>query len=450
MAAVAGLSVVVPVVVTAGTGGAADAVATSDLTASPSSIDLGSAPLGMIAGPQTFTLTNNGTTTDTISAELSGSGAGSGFNIVGPGADDYGILWDPACAGGTTSIVLAPAASCTMFVFFFPGKLGDRSATLTIQGSADSTPTTVQLDGSGGIGYYQVDQYGDVAYAGDAPYFGGAGTLSLNKPIVAITPTGDNGGYWLVASDGGIFSYGDAGFYGSAGDISLNRPIVGMARTLDGGGYWLVASDGGIFTYGDATFFGSAGNIHLNQPIVGMATTPDGGGYWLVASDGGIFTYGDAAFYGSAGNLRLNAPIVGMAATPDGGGYWLVASDGGVFAYGDAGFYGSAGDVHLNQPIVATAAMPDGAGYWFSAADGGLFNYGSAPFYGSGVGLGLGPVVAMATNGDPTLQSVLDAPFLRHGAHVARAGADRAGLPDLRRMVAPGPESTVPLHLRVK
>ena len=104
-----------------------------------------------------------------------------------------------------------------------------------------------------------------------------------------------------MASDGGIFNYGDAGFFGSAGSLPLNAPIVGLAPTPDGGGYWLVASDGGVFAYGDAAFFGSAGSLHLNAPIVGMAPTPDGGGYWFVASDGGIFNYGDAPFYGSAG-----------------------------------------------------------------------------------------------------------------------------------------------------
>ena len=78
-------------------------------------------------------------------------------------------------------------------------------------------------------------------------------------------------GYWLVASDGGIFTYGDAGFFGSAGALALNKPIVGMSATADGGGYWLVASDGGIFSYGDAGFFGSAGALALNKPIVGMA-----------------------------------------------------------------------------------------------------------------------------------------------------------------------------------
>ena len=146
-----------------------------------------------------------------------------------------------------------------------------------------------------------------------------------------------------------------------------------------------------------------------------MAATPDGHGYWLVASDGGIFSYGDAAFYGSTGNLTLNEPIVGMAAAPDGHGYWLVASDGGVFSYGDAGFHGSTGSLALNQPIVSMAAMPDGGGYWFTAADGGLFNFGNAPFYGSGVGLGLGPVVDMATNGSPTVQAANDEPAIRYG-----------------------------------
>ena len=41
-----------------------------------------------------------------------------------------------------------------------------------------------------------------------------------------MTSTFDGAGYWLVASDGGIFSYGDTGFYGSAGSLTLNAPVV--------------------------------------------------------------------------------------------------------------------------------------------------------------------------------------------------------------------------------
>ena len=233
----------------------------------------------------------------------------------------------------------------------------------------------LQLPPSGNQGLWMSGSDGGVFAFGSAGFFGSAGGMTLNKPVVGMAATPDGGGYWLAASDGGIFSYGDAGFHGSAGAMTLNKPVVGMASTPDGGGYWLVASDGGIFSYGDAGFAGSAGAMTLNKPMVGMASTPDGGGYWLVASDGGIFSYGDAGFAGSTGALALSSPIVGMAGTPDGGGYWLVASDGGVFAFGDASFYGSlpGQGITRHQPIVGMAATPDGGGYWIVGQDGALF-----------------------------------------------------------------------------
>ena len=246
-------------------------------------------------------------------------------------------------------------------------------------------------------GYWLVASDGGVFTYGDAAFYGSAGAITLNKPVVAMAATPDGRGYWLVASDGGVFPYGDAAFYGSTGGMTLKNPIVAMAPTPDGRGYWLVASDGGVFSFGDASFYGSTGGIRLKEPIVAMATTPDGRGYWLVASDGGVFTYGDAAFYGSTGGRVLNKPIVTMAATPDGRGYWLVASDGGVFTYGDAAFYGSTGGMDLNKPIVTMAATPDGRGYWLVASDGGVFTYGDAAFYGSTGGMDLNrPIVAIA------------------------------------------------------
>jgi hypothetical protein len=124
--------------------------------------------------------------------------------------------------------------------------------------------------------------------------YGGDVNFATSTGSASVTVTPFDKGYWLVASDGGVFTFGTARFWGSAGAIALNKPVVGMAATPDGGGYWLVASDGGVFTYGDALFHGSTGAIKLNAPIVGMAATPDGGGYWLVASDGGVFTFGDA------------------------------------------------------------------------------------------------------------------------------------------------------------
>ena len=139
-----------------------------------------------------------------------------------------------------------------------------------------------------------------------------------------------------MAADGGIFSYGDAGFFGSAGGIHLNKPIVGMASTARRSGL-LAGRLRRRHLHLRRRRLLRLDRLHpLNKPIVGMAPTPDGGGYWLVASDGGIFSYGDAGFFGSTGSIHLNKPIVGMAPTPDGGGYWLVASDGGIFSFGDA------------------------------------------------------------------------------------------------------------------
>jgi hypothetical protein len=87
-----------------------------------------------------------------------------------------------------------------------------------------------------------------------------------------MASTSDGHGYWLVASDGGVFACGDAGFFGSTGSLTLNRPIVGITPSSDGAGYWMVASDGGIFAFGDAGFRGSTGGSAPAQPVVGIAS----------------------------------------------------------------------------------------------------------------------------------------------------------------------------------
>ncbi len=312
-----------------------------------------------------------------------------------------GSAQTPVSVGNVSSTTIDNLLPSTAYTFTVTAENGEGAG----PASQPSAPvTTMGLPSPGwslpspdGNGYWLVASDGGIFAYGDAGFYGSAGAMALNKPIVGMATTPDGKGYWLVASDGGIFAYGDAGFYGSTGSLTLNKPIVGMATTPDGKGYWLVASDGGIFAYGDAGFYGSTGSLTLNKPIVGMATTPDGKGYWLVASDGGIFAYGDAGFYGSTGSLTLNKPIVGMATTPDGKGYWLVASDGGIFAYGDAGFYGSTGSLTLNKPIVGMATTPDGKGYWLVASDGGIFAYGDGGFYGSAGAMALNkPIVGLA------------------------------------------------------
>ncbi|MGO8825743.1 MAG: hypothetical protein ACLQU9_10965 [Acidimicrobiales bacterium] len=203
----------------------AGASPTTTLSVVPGSFTFAETTLGDYAGPQTFILETSSPTGDTIDLLT------NDLTFSGPGADDYVILPGSDCPGnGVSTVVLGPGGSCTMDVYFFPGAVGDRPATATISGSADAgAGVTVSLSGTGGIGYYMVNAKGLVAHMGDAADYGDASDMPLNKPIVAMAATGDNGGYWLVATDGGIFNYGDAGFDGSAGGTPLNAPIVGAS-----------------------------------------------------------------------------------------------------------------------------------------------------------------------------------------------------------------------------
>ena len=337
-----------------------------------------------------------------------------GFGFVGGGtigdpvgqSVSFGTTVVPACDAVQDPAVVEP---CATFVddntITVAAPAGTGIVNVTVIGYDESTPspTSPQDRFNYNPGYFLAASDGGVFSYGqfaNGSFFGSAGNLTLNKPVVGMAVTPDGGGYWLVASDGGIFSYGDATFYGSAGNLTLNKPIVAMTVTPDGAGYWLVASDGGVFTYGDALFFGSAGNLTLNKPVVGMSSTVSGNGYWLVATDGGIFAYGDAVFYGSTGGTTLNKPVVGMAADCGGLGYSLVAADGGVFSYGSSKFLGSTGAITLNKPMVGMNVADGGNGYWLVATDGGIFAYGNAPFLGSTGAITLNkPVVGMAASG---------------------------------------------------
>ena len=204
-------------------------------------------------------------------------------------------------------------------------------------------------------------------------------------------------GYWMVASDGGIFSYGNAHFYGSTGNIVLNRPIVGMAATHDQGGYWMVASDGGVFSFGDAAFYGSTGNIVLNKPIVGMAADPRREG--LLAGGLGRRASSPSATPPSTvrpGTSPSTSPSWAWTPRPTGGatGWW--PSDGGVFSFGDAAFYGSTAG-QPGDPVERLVTTASGHGYWIVQQNGTATPFGDAGPGSTPMALLFSPV----TPGDP-------------------------------------------------
>lgn len=309
-------------------------------------------------------------------------GQGSGFSSVVIGVCDYGagssLEWfDGATSSWVEFSVQEKQISCLF-------------ATVT----RDTTPSLSQLSGtpiavsiltapSAPQGYWLVARDGGI-FSFHRPFYGSTGAIRLNRPIVGMAASNDEGGYWMVGADGGIFGFGDAIYQGSLPSRGmLVSNVVAIVSDPSTNGYYIIASNGSVWNFnapqlGDLPFFG----FHVNN-IVGGAMTPDDKGLYLVGADGKVYNLqGDGQLQGDASNLHLNAPMVGMAVDPLTGGYWLLGQDGGVFSY-NAPFYGSTGNLKLNQPVIAMSSTGDGGGYWFTALDGGVFSYGDAQFWGS-------------------------------------------------------------------
>ena len=315
-------------------------------------------------------------TTTSLSANTTTSTYGQSVTYTATIAGNGGSPTDGTVdfsAGGTTLCAAAPVVS----------------------GKASCTTTDTPL-GTNAI---------SASYPGDVIFLPSSGTTSL-----VVTPVPH--GYWLVGSDGGIFSYGSASFHGSTGNLALQRPVVGIVSTSDDGGYWLAASDGGVFSFGDTHFYGSIPGLglhpagsgqskSLNAPIVGMVTSKDGDGYLMVASDGGVFAFGDAHFAGSCPGIGgCSGAAVAVMPDESGNGYWLVTQTGHLYAFGDARYYGAPGNT--GSPVTSAVKTPNGGGYWILTADGSVHAYGNASNYGNTVEAsgGTNPATAIFTTSD--------------------------------------------------
>ena len=98
----------------------------------------------------------------------------------------------------------------------FYGSLGNKTLNAPIVGMA-ATPDDQ--------GYWLVASDGGVFSFGDANFKGSEGSVKHNAPVVGMSYYAPTDGYTLFASDGGVFNFGSS-FDGSAGSLSLNKPVV--------------------------------------------------------------------------------------------------------------------------------------------------------------------------------------------------------------------------------
>ena len=317
---------------------------------------------------------------------------------------DFGSLPASAvsCSSQTTCTATSPAGSAgtvnvTATTSAGTSPTGSSNAFTFVAPTPPPSPTH---------GYWLVGSDGGIFTFGSAQFYGSTGNITLQRPVVGITPAANRQGYWLVASDGGIFAFGTLGFYGSipglgyapAGSASPKRlaaPIVGMVPSPDGGGYFMVASDGGVFAFGDANFAGSCPGIGgCSGAAVAVMPDASGNGYWLVTATGNVYDFGDAANFGAPG--PQGSPVTSAVRTPNGGGYWILLANGNILGYGNATDYGNAaGQFGGSNPASAIFAVDDGGGYWLASANGVVATYGDAPNDGSMAGTKLnGPIIA--------------------------------------------------------
>jgi hypothetical protein len=373
-----------------------------------------------------------GTWTITIVDVTSGQGVSGEVSYSGPGTSAEWIEEAPSSATGQqltladfgtahfTNLAVSGSnlSSGDLFpvdmddangnIIATPGPISNGAFSVTYGGPA---PTTAPATTSGNSthGYWLVGSDGGIFTFGSAGFYGSTGSLTLQRPVVGMTPTADRSGYWLVASDGGVFSFGNAGYFGSIPGLGiapsgtpgagkkLNAPVVGMVPSSDDGGYFMVASDGGVFAFGDAKFEGSCPSIGgCSGPAVAVMPDASGNGYWLVTATGHVYTFGDAANYGAPG--PQGSPVTSAVRTPDGQGYWILLANGTVNAYGDATNYGEpVGQTGAQDPASAIFASSDGTGYWVASASGAVYNYGDAPNEGSMAGQRLNGSIIAAT-----------------------------------------------------
>ncbi|MEA2622176.1 MAG: hypothetical protein QOH61_1086 [Chloroflexota bacterium] len=257
------------------------------ITPNDEPFDFGSVDEGDSAGPQTFTLTNDGT------ADLNVT------SVSITGADDLDFTIDgttDTCTGQTLS---ASGGTCTVDVTFTPTGMGERNAALEIESDASDSPDTAPLTGyayatismdPGSADFTPTDPV-QVGETDGTETFTVTGSPSLDIILVELDTAVD---FWIDSGDDGCtghdFSLDDTcdikvsftpQSAGSLNDIlyvTSSNAIGDPSATVDGDG----ADADATLTTGD----GDAGSVPLGTTSGLLTYTFTNTGYGDVQAQG--------------------------------------------------------------------------------------------------------------------------------------------------------------------
>lgn len=126
---------------------------------SPASKSYGSVVINSTSAYQTFTLTNSGNASLSLSS----------ITLVGGDSDQFTLSTD-SCGYAPT---LAPAASCTISAAFTPTSTGVKETTLIIKSTDQTSQKAVKLTGTGELSLFVIG----------SSVVGGHGSISCNSPV---------------------------------------------------------------------------------------------------------------------------------------------------------------------------------------------------------------------------------------------------------------------------
>jgi Bacterial Ig-like domain (group 2)/Abnormal spindle-like microcephaly-assoc'd, ASPM-SPD-2-Hydin len=286
------------------------------VTTTPGSLSFGSQAIGTTSSPQSVTLTNNQSSLLKITSITSSS-------------SDFAIT--STCP--TSPQTLAAAASCTAVVTFAPKATGVRPGTLSFKDSANNSPQTVTLSGTGApptlvsiavspasasIPWGNTQQFGAVGTYSDGSMQDLTGSVTWSSTIAAVAGVASSGLATSTGTGTTAITATSGSITGSATLVVTAPALVSIAVTPANPSFALGTTQQltATGTYTDGSTLDVTKSVKWNTGDPSIATVNNHGLATSVAVGSTSISAVSAAITGSTTLSVSPATLVSIAVTP--------------------------------------------------------------------------------------------------------------------------------------